>query len=327
MIRSFLQKDGKLIADIPIRDYAKEATGKSVLWIDIENFSKDELYALKDIFNLHHLAIEDCLKFVELPKIDDYKDYLFCVFHKIDFDPKKSSFKMEEIDFFLGKNFIITVHMKPSPIIAKQIEKILENGCITGGSPDRLMHSIMDSMIDNYFPLLDHWDEYIIQLEHIISKGSSDSMSEKLLSLKRDFSKLRKSLNPQRDLISKLAKREYPLISEKSTMYFKDIQDHMFRIYSTLENYNDMATMIFDLYISSISLKLNETSNKLNIVMQKLTLVSTIFLPLTFIASLYGMNFKHMPELDWEYSYYIVILFMTIISFWMYMFFRKKHLL
>ncbi|MGM5482151.1 MAG: magnesium/cobalt transporter CorA [Nanobdellota archaeon] len=328
MISSIAIKDnGEVKQDIPIREYKKFISNeKRYLWVDIENPTEDELTILKDIFEFHPLTIEDVHRVVELPKIDDYGAYLFVVFHKIELT-RKDTLKPKEINFFLGRNYVVSIHRDSKDVFKRINSKIYEDKQFLKNGPEYIMHTVMDEVIDGYFPILDHFDEDITKIEEQITKGKTENILKKIIKIKRQFSTFRKSLNPQRDIISKLASNHYQIISEKAQWYFKDIYDHIFRIYSTLESYNDMITVVFDAYLSNISISLTESSNKLNKVMQKLTLVSTIFLPLTFIASVYGMNFEHMPELEWKYSYYIVLLVMVVIAFLMTYIFRRKKLL
>lgn len=327
MIYSIAIRGNKFEHDVPVRDFKKIIAKKNNrLWVDIVNPTEDELSILNDVFGFHPLAVEDVHRVVELPKIDDYETYLFVVFHKIELT-ENGSLKTKEIDFFLGRNYIVTIHRDSSDVFRHINEKITKNNDYLKHGTEFVMHSVMDQVIDQYFPILDTWDEEITKIEEEITKGKTKGVLKKIIKLKRQFSLFRKSLNPQRDMISKLASSHYDIIPEKARWYFKDVYDHIFRIYSTLENYNDMITVVFDAYLSNISIDLTESSNRLNQVMQKLTLVSTIFLPLTFIASVYGMNFQHMPELEWKYSYYFILILMILIAAIMTTFFKKKKLL
>lgn len=327
MIYSIAVRGNKIEQDLPIREYSKVISRKkNVLWVDISNPTEDELSILSDVFGFHPLAVEDVHRVVELPKIDDYEKYLFVVFHKIELNDH-GNLKTREINFFLGKNYIVTIHRNSEDVFKRINDKLTKNKEFLKHGAEYIMHSIMDQVTDDYFPILDHWEEELTKIEEDITKGKTEGMLKKIMKLKRQFSVFRKSLNPQRDLISKLASNHYDIITEKAKWYFKDVYDHIFRIYSSLESLNDMITVLFDAYLSNISINLTESSNKLNHVMQKLTLVATIFLPLTFIASIYGMNFEHMPELGWKYSYYIVLALMLLIALLMTAFFRRKRLL
>ncbi|MFW6449902.1 MAG: magnesium/cobalt transporter CorA [Nanoarchaeota archaeon] len=325
MISSIAYRAKKTERDIPVKEYRKVISRKSnILWIDINNPSKEELSILTDVFGFHPLAVEDAHRVVELPKVDDYGSYLFVVFHKIDMT-SKGSLRIKEINFFLGKNFLITIHNNNDEIFEHSKDELLKNE--KNFRPEYIMHSVMDKVIDNYFPILDYWDEEIAKIEEKITEGKTEGILKKIMKLKRQLSRFRKSLNPQRDLISKLASSHYELIPEKAKWYFKDVYDHVFRIYSTLEHQNDMITVVFDAYLSNISVSLTEKSNELNNIMKNLTLVATIFMPLTFIASVYGMNFEYMPELGYKYAYFIVLALMIAIALVLFLIFRKKKLL
>jgi magnesium transporter len=301
---------------------------KARLWIDIKNPTSKELDILSNNFNFHPLSIEDVSKEIELPKIDNFDDYIFVVLHRINFDIENDHISTQETDFFLGKNYIISIHKQESKSVSNMIEKVSSNPIILKNGPDFIMHGIIDTIVDNYFPILDYLEDRIDILEETILAGKTDKVLKEILKVKKDLSLLRKSISPQRDVINKLARRDYKQISEKALIYYRDVYDHLLRIYSSIESLNDLLTTALNAFTSVESNKLNITSYNLNVIMQKLALVSTIFLPLTFIASFYGMNFKYMlPPLDETWSFFLVLGFMAFLSLFMYLMFRRKKLL
>ncbi|MBN2458187.1 magnesium/cobalt transporter CorA [Candidatus Woesearchaeota archaeon] len=323
-----IDKKCGVLRDIPITQYKRFLANKSnVLWVDITKPDNHELGILSTVFNFHPLAIEDSSRVIELPKIDDFGEYIFVVFHKISFNVEKDSISTNEIDFFLGKNFIISIHKNDSNDIRTIADKVASNPSFFQKRPDFIMHKVMDEIIDNYFPVIDYWMDKIDQIEDKVITVQTEKLLKNIIMLKRDFSTLRRSIGPQRDVINKLARGDFDVISDKAAIYYRDIHDHLLRIYSNLESLSELLTVAFDAYMSTESKKMNITSNKMNIVMQKLTLVSTIFLPLTFLASVYGMNFRNMPELSWDYSYFVLMALMALIAFLLYRVFKKKHLL
>jgi magnesium transporter len=190
--------------------------------------------------------------------------------------------------------------------------------------PDFLLHGNIDYFIDQYMPIIDLWDDELTEIEEEIIKGKSRNAMRKLLTLKRNIITFKKSIGPQRDFIDKLTRNTMPFISKKAAAYFKDISDHIHRAYISLEATRDIATTIFDAYVSMISNRLAESSNKLNSVMHRLTLIATIFMPLTFITSLYGMNFHYMPELYWKWGYYAVLAVIILTVIIMLSYFKKN---
>jgi len=224
---------------------------------------------------------------------------------------------MTELDIFCGKHFIVTVHLSPVKAITACQEKYERNPSLIRRSADFFLHSIIDVLIDSYFPILDYWDDRIDQVEDdILGEEGEDILTEMIL-IKRNILALRRSLAPQRDVINRLARREFPLISPQASIYFRDVSDHMMRIYNTLESYRDLVSSLFEVHISMIS-------NKMNSIMQRLTIIATIFMPLTFIVGVYGMNFRYMPELRWKVGYLVVWTVMIILGVGMYVYFKRK---
>jgi magnesium transporter len=324
-----INEKGEFIKDISPEMYKSFTdNNKARLWIDIKKPSQKELEIISDHFNFHPLSIEDISKEIELPKIDNFEDYIFVVLHRIIFDIKNEYISTQETDFFLGKNYIISIHKQESKSVIDMIEKVNNNPIILKNGPDFIMHGIIDTIVDNYFPILDYLEDRIDILEETILDGKTNKVLNEILKIKKDLSMLRKSIGPQRDVINKLARKDYKQISDKAVIYYRDVYDHLLRIHSSVESLNDLLSIALNAYTSVESNKLNITSYNLNVIMQKLALISTIFLPLTFIASFYGMNFKFMfPPLDQLGSFYITVGFMLFLSLFMYLIFRRKKLL
>jgi magnesium transporter len=327
----FLQ-DGKVIRVKPeeIAKYLKNK--KNTLWVDLEQPTEREYdLILEKTFNFHPLSIADCKRPIDLPKIDVFDHHVFLVFHNASSTAEKGYFKKREVDFFLGENYLVSVHLHKSKTIDFMMEKVSgrnkngKKGKYTHKTSDFLLYEMMDNFIDRYFPLLDTWDEELEDLELAIVKNKApQKLLNKMMSIKREVLNMRKSIIPQRDVLNKISRQDFPFIRPKTTIYFKDAYDHIMLVYTELEIQRDLLNSAFEAQMSAMSNQMNTTSNKINQVMQKLTVITTIFMPLTFITGLYGMNFEHMPGTSAWYGFFIVIGISIIITAVMLMFFRKN---
>jgi magnesium transporter len=205
------------------------------------------------------------------------------------------------------------------------VDKLKRNHSPISRTADFLMYEIIDYFVDLYFPLLDQWEDYVEQLETmIIVHKQPKNVLKEILKIKREVINLKKSITPQRDVINKLARRDFPHIRPLTSVYFRDVHDHILRVHTEIETERDLINTAFEAYMSTISNRMATINNKMNQVMQKLTIVATIFMPLTFFAGVYGMNFHYFPEITWKYGYLLFWILVVIISAFMYMFFRRK---
>ena len=313
-----LENGRKFIEDLPMARLRKFLDNpKNIIWINVENPNEKAYHVLSDVFKFHHLELEDCRKRLELPKIDEFEDHIFIVFHMLSYDFQKHVLKMKEFDIFLGKNYIITFPNEPSEMISDLMKRCAKEPSLLAKGTDFILHSMMNRAVDDYFPILDHWDEHMEKLESDIVTGRIKKTMKEMLNLKRDIRNFKKSMSPQRDVISRLSRRDFPFISERANIYFRDVYDHVMRAYTIVEDQRDMITTIFEAYLSTVS-------NKLNEIMKTLTIIATIFIPLTFIVGIYGMNFHYMPELDWPHGYYVVWAVLITVSIILLAYFRKK---
>lgn len=230
------------------------------------------------------------------------------------FFTKKKTVKFKELDCFLGTNYIVTVHGEDGPFILRAKERFARNPELLNQGCEFVLHSILDQNTDSLFSLLEEWSHDIDQLEeHVLQEKNADVVPM-VLHLKKRFSKLKKGIGPQSDVMRRLGRREFAQISKSAATYFSDVYDHLWRINNELDSYRDTTANLFEAYLSVISNRMNEQNVKLNEVMKKLTALSTIFLPLTFIASIYGMNFLFMPELEHPLGYLGVLTLMTVVG-------------
>ena len=278
------------------------------LWVDlVEPTPEEGQQILADTFHFHPLAIEDALSQRNFPKIESYNTYLYVILHGIDFRVQEHWFATRDIDFFLGENYLVTVHDGHSRSIEKLKELCQEHTRILQEGPVALMHRIVDSMVDNYEPELDALEREMDTLEEQAVLGSGDNLMRPILDVKRDLAALRRVLIPQRDAVGRLARREFPMISDEMAYRFRDIYDHLMRYADEATMFQDRMTGVLEGYLSAIS-------NRLNVVMKVLTVVSTIVLPMTVLTGLWGINvpLPHFPGGDAAQFWWLVGIMLAI---------------
>lgn len=291
-----------------------------VTWINVNGISHiANLEKLGECFNIHPLILEDILNIDQRPKMEDLDDYLFIVLKTILYDHKKNEIVASQISMILGNNYVISFHESDGDIFAPIRERLrTAKGRMRKLGADFLAYSLVDLIVDHYFVVLEEFGESIEFLEEEVVSHPTPQTLRDIHRFKNDMIILRKSMWPLREVIGRLDKRESPLISDVAGIYFKDVYDHTITAIDTVETYRDIITGMLDIYLSSVS-------NKLNEIMKVLTIIATIFMPLTFIVGLYGMNFKFMPELEWRWGYFAVLAFMALISIFMLCYFRKRR--
>lgn len=287
------------------------------VWVDLETPTEEENQILSAIFNFHPLAIEDCIAESHLPKLDDFVDYLFLVLHGARRGDVSGTFKTVELNFFLGKRYLVTYHQQLSRSINRTKERCLKNSLAMSRGMDFLLYEILDGTVDNYFPILDDFDEVVNELEHEVIHNPSKETLNRIFSLKRDGMALRRVTGPQREILNRLSRDPFAVINKRTAIYFRDVYDHLVRISELAESYKDLTTGLLEAYLSVVS-------NRLNEIMKVLTVFTAVMMPLTVITGLYGMNFKYMPELDWPYGYHMTIGIMAAVIIVMLGFFRWK---
>ncbi len=286
------------------------------IWVDLEAATVEEALILSRDFNFHPLAIEDCIAETLLPKIDDFGDYLFLVFHGSRPETGKP-FETVEINFFLGANYLVTYHDAPSRSITRTKDRCTKMSPAMTQGVDFLLHDILDGLVDNYFPILDRFDEAIERIEAQVFSQPDKTVLNQIFDLKRDVLHLRRVTGPQRDILNRLSRDPFRVIGEKASIYFRDVYDHLARIVDLSDLYRDMVSSALDAYLSSVS-------NRLNEVMKVLTIFTATLMPLTLITGIYGMNFDHMPELSMRYGYHGVLVVMLVVMVAMFAYFRRK---
>ena len=304
------------------RDYLKR---DSVTWIHVQGDAEAEtMRQLGQLFGLHHLALEDVINSGQRPKLDDYKDQLFVVMAHPLKETDPTNVAMVQLSIFVGHGFVVSFHPGNDdpfePIRQRLRDKV---GRIRDRGADYLLYALIDMVIDEGFPVLELLGDEIEQLEEeLLERPTRDSL-HRLHHLKRTMLIVRRMLWPQREVLNSLVRDETGIIATENHVYYRDCYDHTIQIMDLVETYRDMVTGLLDIYLSSVSYRLNE-------IMRVLTIIATIFIPLTFIAGVYGMNFVNsespwaMPELRWYYGYPLVWLLMIVILGGMLFYFRRK---
>jgi magnesium transporter len=327
MLRTyFLAADGTLLKNLD-RMSLRQAleSRKGVLWVDLEDPLPEEVEILGPaVFDFHPLAIEDCLQSQSRPKIDDYDDYLYLVFHAWKKEPTSEEeggpgrVRLEEVDFFLGKNYVVSYHVEPRASRSALADKVEKDArLVLGHGSDMLLHQILDLMVDKYTVVVDTVDDRVDDLELEILESPTDETLKKILVLKKDLQELFRTIRHQRDVMSSLCREGHPMISKKARTFFRDVYDHVVRVHDTVEGLRDEVAGARDAYLSMISVRMNS-------VMKGLSLVATIILPLTFVTGIYGMNFAHMPLLEHPAGFWLTCGMMTGLGGLMYAWFRKQ---
>ncbi len=317
MIKVLQKTKGKIR---PIKDLvaliSKKSSLKKQTWIDIDGESEELLGKIGGLYNLHHLAIEDCKTLFHLPKIDYYPGYFFLVFHSFDTDKYyEGEIIWKELDIFFGKNFLITFHRKNIPAIEKLLN--FSNQEVLKENLEDIFYYILDQTVDEYLPYMDKVYIDIDNLEDTIIKSIDSGSPERIINIKRKLLNIRKIISLERSLILDLSERSYEFFIKDMRFYFMDIYDHLFQVLETLDTYREILSGSMDIYLSSVS-------NKMNEIMKVLTIIATIILPLTLITGIYGMNFHYMPELYFRYGYYIILTLMSLITLVFILFFKRK---
>ena len=258
-------------------------SSKATLWVDLSAPTPEEARLLSDVFHFHPLSVEDAMSANHHPKIEPYEHYLYLILHGIDFHDGTQDFATHDIDFFLGRNYLVTVHDGHSRSIARLKSICQQHESILAEGPISLTHRIVDSMVDNYRPEVDKIEEKIDTLENEAILGHRTNLVREILGLKRDLASMRRVLIPQRDAVGRLARREFPQISDEMTYRFRDVYDHLVRLTEEAVLFQDRVTGILEAHLSTVS-------NRLNMIMKVLTVMSTIFLPLTVLTGMWGMN-------------------------------------
>jgi magnesium transporter len=291
----------------------------TVTWINIDGVHQaDIIEKIGKQFDIHPLILEDIMNTEQRPKIEDFEKYLFIVLKMLYTNNKNGEIQSEQVSLVVGPNYVISFQEKEGDVFDPIRERIRTGkGRVRRMGPDYLAYALIDAIVDNYFVVLEKVGEKIEDVEELLIMDPSPQVLKEIHSLKRKLLFLRKSVWPLREVINILERGECSLVKKATIIFLRDVYDHTIQVIETIEVYREMLSEMIDAYLSSIS-------NKTNEIVKVLTIIATIFIPLTFIASIYGMNFTWMPEIEWPEGYHMVLVVMAIIGVMMIVYFRRK---
>jgi magnesium transporter len=287
------------------------------LWFHFDTPTEQEMRFLQETLHIHHLTIEDVVNQNQRPKIESFNEYVYLAIHPL-MRSKKWQIKPSELDLLLGRHWIVSVHYGPLPglIEKSNIHERLANAL--GRGTDFLLYTLVDLVVDSYFPMLDEIEDEIESLEERLLAQAKATDMNRLLAFKRSLVHVRRAVGPQREVFNQLTRHEFPFVRPEYLVYFRDVYDHLLRITEELDSLRDILSSALEVHLAS-------TSNQLNVTMKRLTAWGTIFVVITAIAGIYGMNFKFMPELEWRYGYFAAIGLMALVSLALWFYFKKKN--
>lgn len=294
-------------------------TSQPVTWININGLNHtDAIEKIGKHYSIHPLILEDIANTQQRPKIDEYEDYLFVVLKMLYFD-KDEKLCIEHISFVLGKNYVVSFQESSGDVFDGIRERLRTGkGRVRSMGSDYLLYVLMDAAVDNYFNLIEVMGDKIEELEDtLFEKKPNDTITYEIQDLKREILKIRRAVFPLREVVNRIEKSDNPLISEKTQHYLRDLYDHIIQVSENVDIYREMIWGLMDMYMTTIS-------NKMNEVMKVLTIMATIFIPLTFIAGIYGMNFENIPELKFKYGYHVLWGVMLVIFVGMLYYFKRR---
>ncbi|QDV49937.1 Magnesium transport protein CorA [Gimesia fumaroli] len=307
-----------------VEDLLKFREKDSITWVCLEGLKNVEITELiGKYFNIHPLVLEDILNTHQRPKFEEYDDYLYIVLKGLSSGENDSSsvdfrVKYEQVSILVLNDFVFTFKERKDDLFLPLVQRIRNStGRIRSLGSDYLTYALLDTIVDQNFLLLDSMDEQVDDIEEeLLTNPTSDTLVA-IQRLKRELIDIKRATSPQRELLSAILRSDHELISEKIHIYYRDVFDHVLRITESVDSYRDMLGGLLDIYVSSVS-------NKMNEVMKILTVFASIFIPLTFIAGIYGMNFEYMPELKWKWSYPVVWLVFITLPTVLIIYFKKK---
>ena len=296
-------------------------------WVDFDTPTKEELLHLGEIFHFHPLTLRAVREFVGIPKIDVYDDYLFLVLHRVFYHFETETCEMREYEVFFSNQFVVTTHQAHlSRTFQLTRDQICEHRTELGQhGTSYLLFRLLSLALQDYKPAVENWQDTLDSIEHSVFENNGNNVLEKILEFKKLVTHMRRCLLPEREvLIGLYENRNLNFFVRGTHPYFKVVLDSMNILMREIEGLRDHATSIFDIYSAMLTIKMTESSHRLNYAMQRLTIAATIFMPLTFIVGVYGMNFDVMPELHWKWGYYLLWGIMIGSTLGMIMFFKRK---
>lgn len=292
---------------------------RGVIWINVDGIHQTNIIQkIGECFGVHPLVLEDIVNTDQRPKMEDYDDYIFIVLKMLYLNDKGDLIVAEQISLVLGKNYVISFQEREGDVFAPVRDRIrYAKGRSRQMGADFLAYTLVDAIVDGYFVILEKTGEQIEFVEQKLATDARPKTLQLIHQLKGDMVFLRKSVWPLREVVSGLQRLESGLIQKSTGIYLRDVYDHTIQVVDSIDSYREMVSGLLDIYLSSVS-------NRMNEIMKVLTIIATIFIPLSFIAGVYGMNFKYMPELGWRWGYFAVLVAMVAVALGMVAYFKKK---
>jgi magnesium transporter len=292
---------------------------QGLLWVDMSEPTPEEMALLAEGFGFHPVAVQACREVQSQPLVHSYDGYLFMVIHAANLQPRAGVVDTTEIDIFWGKNFVLTFHRQPVLGLATMWEACGQDSSpLLSRGTDFLMHAIVDKIVDNFTPVLDRTEFMIEDLEIHIFRNPTDALLHRVLDLKQTVTHLSRVASAQRDVVGRIVRGEFAPVTKQAMAYWLEAYDHLVRVVQITESQRDLINTLRDTYMSVVS-------NRLNSVMKLLTFITTVFMPLTFLAGIYGMNFEHMPPKDHWWGFYLCLATMAVTAAGMVWFFKKRN--
>jgi magnesium transporter len=321
--QTIIWQNGALSIDIPLEKLPETLNDpQALVWLDIQGDFNPFENMLRNVFKLQHITVQTMREERERAKFAESDNYNYLVVHGLVFDTTTEEATTPKLDIVFAKNFIITSHQESFPWLNLLLEEAKKNDPeehLMSRGVAFLLYAILDALTDSYFPMLDTIDDLIDELEDVTVTDTSNQVQVRIFRIKRALAQMRRVLSPQVEVANALVARTGELIPAKAEPYFADIHDHLIRAFEILDSYRDLMSGLLDVYLTTVS-------NRLNEVMKQLTIIATIFLPITFITGVFGMNFGHLPQVEHDngYLFWLALLFMGIISVMQIWYFRRR---
>lgn len=308
--------DGK----VEVRDNAMKLEFKpedthKILWLDLIAPDEHDYQKLQDQFNFHHLALEDTTRPQHRPKLESYHSYYFVIFYCIE-AADNGRLVTKSLNLFIGPNYLVTIHNEPIPQIKETLRRWTDKNSPLGQDLGALVYALLDALVDDYFPVIDTIADRVEDLEAKIFEEFDENALQDIFTLKKDLLTVRRVVSPERDILNVMLRREIPVFDVDDMAYLQDVYDHIVRITDSLDTYRDLLSSSLDTFLSV-------QSNRLNQVVKVLTVTSIVLMSVTLVAGIYGMNFTHMPELNWRYGYAWALGLMIFIAGGLILWFRR----
>ncbi|HEU5199992.1 MAG TPA: magnesium/cobalt transporter CorA [Ktedonobacterales bacterium] len=321
VIHSRVLKDGQWLCDLPLDQLATYAADPEArMWVDLENVADPQIIEIGSWFGISRLTLEDLVEQNQRAKMEEGDGYYYLVMHSLEFDRAADRIATPELDIVFSERFLLTAHDVPLPCLTDlKNHESSETRPLKRGI-DFLLHAITDALVDSYFPVLDELDDVLDELEDTVTSSPTPEVQRRIFTLKRGLAQMRRVVSPQVELFSRLGGRVYHIVSDEAAAYFRDVHDHLVRIFEVIDSYRDLMSGMLDAYLSTVS-------NRLNEVMKRLTIIATIFMPITFITGVFGQNFGFSPQVvrDNGYFFWYMLAFMGFVTILQLLWFRWKR--